>query len=73
VPGFARVASLQEIRDQRYTLTPGRYVGAPDAEEAGDFEERLPGLMAQLEQELTRGAMLDERLRALVKELRGGR
>jgi type I restriction enzyme M protein len=72
VPGFARVASLQEIRDQHYILTPGRYVGAPDAEEAEDFEEQLPKLIAQLEQELARAAMLDERLRALVKELGGG-
>jgi type I restriction enzyme M protein len=73
VPGFARVASLQEVRDQRYALTPGRYVGAADAEEAEDFEERLPRLMAQLEQELERAAVLDERLRALMKELGFGR
>jgi type I restriction enzyme M protein len=73
VPGFARVASLQEVRDQRYVLTPGRYVGAVDAEEAEDFEERLPQLTAQLEQELARAAVLDERLRELVKELSGGR
>jgi type I restriction enzyme M protein len=72
VPGFARVASLQEIRDQHYTLTPGRYVGAPDAEEVEDSEERLPRLMTQLEQELARAAVLDEQLRALVKELGGG-
>ncbi len=73
VPGFARVASLQEIREQHYVLTPGRYVGAADAEEPEDFEERLPRLMAQLEQELARAAVLDERLRALLKELCGGR
>jgi type I restriction enzyme M protein len=66
------VASLQEIRDQQYVLTPGRYVGAPDVEEAEDFEERLPRLTAQLEQELARAATLDEQLRALVKELSGG-
>lgn len=72
VPGFARVASLQEVRDQHYTLTPGRYVGAADAEEGEDLEERLPRLMAQLEQELERAAVLDERLRALMKELGGG-
>jgi len=73
VPGFARVASLQEVRDQHYALTPGRYVGAADVEEAEDFEERLPRLTAQLEQELDRAAALDARLRAIVKELgRGG-
>jgi type I restriction enzyme M protein len=72
VPGFVRVASLQEVRDQGYALTPGRYVGAADVEEAEDFEESLPRLTAQLEQELSKAAVLDERLRALVKELDRG-
>jgi type I restriction enzyme M protein len=72
VAGFVRVASLQEIRDQGYALTPGRYVGAADIEDAEDFEERLPRLTAQLEQELDRAAVLDARLRALVKELGRG-
>jgi type I restriction enzyme M protein len=66
------VATLQEIRDQHYALTPGRYVGAADIEEAEDLEERLPRLTAQLEQELDRAAALDQRLRALVKELGRG-
>ncbi|HYH98211.1 class I SAM-dependent DNA methyltransferase [Hyalangium sp.] len=72
VPGFARVASLQEVRDQGYALTPGRYVEAADVEEAEDFEERLPRLTAQLEQQLARAQELDERLRTLVKELSRG-
>lgn len=72
VPGFARVASLQEVRDQGYALTPGRYVGAADLEDAEDFEERLPRLTTQLEQELDKAAALDARLRSLVKELRRG-
>jgi type I restriction enzyme M protein len=73
VPGFARVASLQEVRAQHHALTPGRYTGSADVEEAEDFEERLPRLIAQLEQELARAGVLDQRLRALVKELRRGR
>jgi type I restriction enzyme M protein len=73
VPGFARVASLQEVRDQHHALTPGRYVGAVDLEEEEDFEERLPRLTAQLEGELARSVQLDERLRALLKELGRGR
>lgn len=72
VPGFARVASLQEVRAQGYALTPGRYVGAADVEDAEDFEESLPRLTAQMERELDQSAVLDERLRALVKELNDG-
>ena len=45
-------------------------MGSADIDEAEDFEERLPRLTEQLEKELARAAGLDERLRALVKELR---
>ncbi|WP_224366893.1 type I restriction-modification system subunit M [Hyalangium versicolor] len=72
VPGFARVARLDEVRAQGYTLTPGRYVGSADVDEAEDFEEQLPRLATQLEQDLALSASLDERLRALVEELRRG-
>jgi type I restriction enzyme M protein len=70
VPGFARVATIEEIREQHYALTPGRYVEAADVDEPEDFEEHLPRLTAQLEQELDRAEDLDERLRALMRELR---
>ena len=43
-----------------------------DVEEADDFEESLPRLTAQLEQELSKAKVLDERLRVLVKELNRG-
>jgi type I restriction enzyme M protein len=72
VPGFVKVASPQEIRAQGHALTPGRYVGAVDLDEEEDFEARLPRLAAQLEQELSEAARLDERLRTLLKELEHG-
>ena len=33
VPGFAKVASLDEIKEHDYVLTPGRYVGSEEVEE----------------------------------------
>ncbi|WKX16203.1 class I SAM-dependent DNA methyltransferase [Streptomyces sp. NL15-2K] len=47
VPGFCRSASLEEIRQNDFMLTPGRYVkaaepeGDPDAEPVGAKVERL--------------------------------
>ncbi|MCX6376172.1 MAG: class I SAM-dependent DNA methyltransferase, partial [Armatimonadetes bacterium] len=53
VPGFCGVASIEEVREHGYALTPGRYVGTPDDD--GDdepVEEKIPRLMAALERQL---------------------
>ncbi len=45
VPGFARGATLEEIAGHGYVLTPGRYVGAEDAEADDEtFEEKFERL-----------------------------
>ena len=70
IPGFAYSASLTEIRDHRFVLTPGRYVGAADAVED---EEPLPLRVSRLRQELL-GALnesdaLGRRVREVVSRL----
>ncbi|RYM12885.1 type I restriction-modification system subunit M [Sphingobium cupriresistens] len=48
-PGFCRSATLDEVRGHGHVLTPGRYVGAADAEDDGvSFEERFSTLRATL-------------------------
>src|SRR5205085_6094935 len=47
VPGFCKVATVAEIRDHKYALTPGRYVGAADDDTDDEpFEEKLTRLTA---------------------------
>jgi type I restriction enzyme M protein len=49
VPGFCASASLETIEAAGFTLSPGRYVGAPDEEEDEvAFEERMATLVEQL-------------------------
>lgn len=49
VKGFCKVATITEIREQGYSLNPGRYVGVTEKVDDGvDFKERL----AELNQEL---------------------
>jgi type I restriction enzyme M protein len=65
VAGFCKVATLDDVRAHNYALTPGRYVGAEDAEdEDAPFEERYPQLVAKLEEQFAAGAELE----ALIRE-----
>jgi type I restriction enzyme M protein len=59
------VATLDEVREHRYALTPGRYVGAEDAEEEEEpFEEKMPRLVSLLSQQFAESARLADIIRA---------
>lgn len=65
VPGFCASVTKEEIAQQDYVLTPGRFVGAPETEEDEvAFEER----MAELTKELGDQFAESERLTAEVKQ-----
>ncbi len=50
VPGFCKAATREEIRGHNHVLTPGRYVGAADAEDDEvPFVERFASLRETLE------------------------
>lgn len=49
VQGFCKAASLAEIEEQDYILTPGRYVGIEQEEDEGEpFEEKMQRLTSEL-------------------------
>lgn len=58
VPGFCKSATIDEIKHAGWAVTPGRYVGAPEAE---DDDEPIDEKIARLTKELTMA--LDESLR----------
>lgn len=46
VSGFCRVANISEVKEQKFAMSPGRYVGATDnGDEEIDFEEKMPLLV----------------------------
>jgi type I restriction enzyme M protein len=63
VPGLCKRASIDEIREQAWSLNPGRYVGvAKGAVEDFDFTERLEELNEELEVLNAAARELEERI-----------
>jgi type I restriction-modification system DNA methylase subunit len=73
IPGFCRSATLEEIRQKGYVLTPGRYVGAPEQQEQDEpFEAKTSRLFVRLEEQQPKAAKLVAALIANLKELGDG-
>jgi type I restriction enzyme M protein len=70
IPGFCRSASLEEVRKHGHVLTPGRYVGAEEAEADGvPFDEKMKRLARTLREQQAEAAKLDAAIAANIKEL----
>jgi len=68
VPGFCKSVSLADIKEAGYALTPGRYVGMPEAEDDGEpLDEKIARLTAELEEQFRES----ERLQQVVREQLG--
>jgi type I restriction enzyme M protein len=64
-PGFCRSATLEEIEDSGFTISPGRYVGAPESEEDEiAFEEKMATLVDRLAEEMAENYRLAGEVRA---------
>ncbi len=60
-PGFCKSAALEEVEAAGRTLSPGRYVGAPESEEDEiEYEERMATLVDQLADEMAENGRLAE-------------
>lgn len=61
--GSSNVATVDEIKEQGWSLNPGRYVGVAEKEEEDfDFAERLEELNEELEILNFEGRELEERI-----------
>ena len=74
VPGFCKAATVEEIREYSYVLTPGRYVGAAAVEDDGEpFEEKMRRLTIQLKEQAEQARELDTAIWENLQELGYGR
>lgn len=70
IPGFCKSAKLDEISAHGYVLTPGRYVGADEAEDDGEaFEEKMRLLVAKVEEQFDESARLEKAIWGNLKGL----
>ena len=69
VAGFCKAATLSEIAENDFILTPGRYVGLDQTEDpnAEPAEQKIARLTAELLAELDRGHELEARIRAMLE------
>ena len=68
--GFCYSATLEEIKEADYALTPGRYVGIAEEEDDGEpIEEKISRLKTELFAQLDESEKLGERVRLLLGEL----
>jgi type I restriction enzyme M protein len=70
VPGFCKSATTEQIAEHGYVLTPGRYVGAADAEDDSEpFDVKMKRLTAELAEQFAESARLEEEIRTSFADL----
>jgi type I restriction enzyme M protein len=69
IKGFCKSATLEEVREYEYILTPGRYVGIEETEDDEEaFEDKMARLTSELAEQFAKSRELEEEIR---KNLRG--
>lgn len=67
IAGFCKVATINEIKDNNYVLTPGRYVGTEKVEDDGiPFEDKMTDLTSKLAEQMQEGAKLDDEIKKVL-------
>jgi len=68
--GFCHSATLEDIQNNDYVLTPGRYVGAPEVEEDYEpFAEKMERLTTQLNEQFAESNKLESQIRENLQRL----
>ena len=70
VAGFCKSATIEEVKELDYVLTPGRYVGLAEEEDDFDFEERYLFLTKELEANLKTEVILNQRILDNLKQVK---
>jgi type I restriction enzyme M protein len=70
VPGFCKGASLDEIKQHGYVLTPGRHVGSEELEDDSEqFQEKMKRLVTRLEEQFRESRSLEQSIQQSLREI----
>uniref|UniRef100_UPI0015D6F4DE N-6 DNA methylase n=2 Tax=Staphylococcus TaxID=1279 RepID=UPI0015D6F4DE len=70
IAGFCKVADLEEVKNNEYILTPGRYVGLADVEEDSEpFEQKMERITADLSEQFAKSKELEDQIRKSLEGL----
>ena len=73
LPGFCKSATTDEIAQHGYVLTPGRYVGAEEAEDEGEpFDEKMARLVNELNAQFDESGKLERTIKSNLTSLGHG-
>lgn len=73
VSGFCKAATIEEIEENGFILTPSRYVGAEELEDEAElFAEKYPRLLTELEECFVEGERLTKLVRTQLSHLTVG-
>jgi len=64
IPGFCKISTIDEVKENDYKLTPGNYVGAEEVEDDGvPFEEKMEELRTKLFEQFEESNRLQEKIK----------
>ena len=70
IAGFCKVANLEEVKNNEYILTPGRYVGLADVEEDEEpFEQKMERITSELSEQFAKSKELEDQIRTSMEGL----
>jgi type I restriction enzyme M protein len=73
VPGFCASATVPEIAEHRYVLTPGRYVGIEETKEDDEpIDEKIARLTEDLFEAFAESNRLQDQVRAVLRRIGHG-
>ena len=70
IAGFCKIANLEEVKNNEYILTPGRYVGLADVEEDEEpFEQKMERITSELSEQFAKSKELEDQIRKSLEGL----